>query len=488
MLGAAAARPSLGLRASVGGVAVDEVGEWGAAFDGLARNIAVHAVVLRTGKVLLFFGTPLAAVWDPATGETTEVDAPECVFCAGQAVLPDGRVLVAGGLVADTPESGPPYVFTFDPDTLAWTRHDDMRQGRYYPTVTVLPDGRALITSGKTQDGGHSFNEDLEVFDPATGTLEVVGSMRTGMYPHQFVLPDGRILVAGPERRDSYVIDPTDWSVAPVAPLTCKRVHAGAVLLPGGPEGSWQVLVTGGVARQTTELLDASQASGVWTRGPRLPTEREYMNVVLLPDGTVLGVGGEGVGLDRSAATSWAPFRTFCQLGRRSLEEAAQILAPAQHQTLALGQGATVWAGLASQVENRGYHSTAVLLPDGRVLSAGGTGAGAGQEAIELYSPPYLFRGPRPTALSLPTEATYGELLTIETVDDVARVVLMRPCATTHTNDMDQRHVELWFDHVPEGLLAVAPPTPAVAPPGHYLLFLLSSDGVPSEGRWLHLA
>lgn len=490
LLGAAAASPALGLRTSAAGGEGDpsDIGVWDPPIDGMPRNIAVHAVTLHTGKVLLFFGTPMAVVWDPVTGETVEVDAPDCVFCAGQAVLPDGRVLVAGGLIADKPGSGPPYLFTFDPEALTWTRHDDMRQGRYYPTVTVLPDGRALITTGRTEDGAHAFNEDIEVFDPATGGVEVVGSMRTDLYPHQFVLPDGTILVAGPAADDTHLIDPADWSVTPVHQLSVDRVHAGGVLLPGGPAGSWRVMLTGGVARSTTEVLDVSQPGTGWRHGPRLPTRRSFMNVVLLPDGTVLGVGGQGLGPPPRSA---APFETYCSLGGELFEDdtsAPAAWAPAQHQSVLLEADGSAWRGLASQVRNRGYHSTAVLLPDGRVLSAGATGPQAGQESLEIFSPPYLFRGPRPAITSLPGDATYGARIAIGTLDVVARVVLMRPCATTHTNDMDQRHVELAWTASAKGVHATAPPSANVAPPGHYLVFLLSPDGVPSEGGWLHLA
>jgi hypothetical protein len=142
---------------------------------------------------------------------------------------------------------------------------------------------------------------------------------------------------------------------------------------------------------------------------------------------------------------------------------------------------------MATQTEERGYHSTAVLLPDGRVLSAGDNQMPGGGVRLEVYSPPYLFGGARPAIISSPATATWGSTFSVVTSDVVARAVLIRPGATTHTLGMDQRHVELAFTATSGGILVTAPPSPRVAPPGYYMLFLLTGEGVPSVANWIRL-
>ena len=145
---------------------------------------------------------------------------------------------------------------------------------------------------------------------------------------------------------------------------------------------------------------------------------------------------------------------------------------------------------MASQTQGRGYHSTAILLPDARVLSAGDdTVAGGGWEndIAEIYSPPYLFAGARPSITSAPRAIKWGSPFTIGTSDAVARAVLIAPGATTHGNDMNQRHVELTISPTAGGIQAIAPPSANVAPPGPYMLFLLNAQGVPSVARFVQV-
>lgn len=82
---------------------------------------------------------------------------------------------------------------------------------------------------------------------------------------------------------------------------------------------------------------------------------------------------------------------------------------------------------------------------------------------------------------------TWGATFELVTPDSVARDVLVRPGAVTHTNNMGQRHVELSFEPGAGSLTVTAPPSPAVAPAGFHLLFVLDAGGVPSEGAWLRV-
>jgi hypothetical protein len=137
------------------------------------------------------------------------------------------------------------------------------------------------------------------------------------------------------------------------------------------------------------------------------------------------------------------------------------------------------------------YHSTAVLLPDGRVLSAGEDhGPTQNQTSAEIYSPPYLFRGPRPTITSAPASVGYQTQFTVSSPEasDITRVAMMAPGSVTHAIDNGQRYVDLSFSHVGGDLVVTSPANGNQAPPGWYMLFVLNADGVPSVASWIQIA
>jgi hypothetical protein len=143
--------------------------------------------------------------------------------------------------------------------------------------------------------------------------------------------------------------------------------------------------------------------------------------------------------------------------------------------------------------EGRQYHSVSVLLPDGRVLntgSVGGYGGGTNLLSMEVFSPPYLFRGPQPKVTAYPTAATRGSTIRVTTPDAcrIRRAALVRPGAPTHHTDSEQRCVPLDFErHGRCDLLLPLPESAAVLPPGYYMLFLLDDCGVPSVGRFIRI-
>jgi hypothetical protein len=449
------------------------IGSWSAAVNPGTPTIGVSAVLLNTGNVLLFGGTyakqslnTAAYIYNPVTMTGHEVDAPAPVFCGSVTQLSDGKVLSVGG--ANPIPKGLKDVYLFDPVTEQWIRQPDTPLGRYYPTSTKLPDGRVVVMAGNEADG-KTPNPTVEVYAPPAagatqGTLNVVGPPHaTGYYPRQWVMPDGKLLQV--EGGKSFQLDPATWTWTALKPLPKQTDGAGSagLMLPGGPAGSSRVLMVGGllkgVGETTTEKYDYSNPSAGWAAGPSMPTGRAHMNVVQVPDGSAFAIGGNSSSLYGSG----------------------------QPQTMWYDPAAGSWTNMAVQTIRRAYHSTAVLLPDGRIMSAGDTGTGGGGQLIDFYSPPYLFKGPRPSITSSPTQVDYGSGFSIGTAGPTAtRAVLMAPGATTHADEMNARHVELAVRATPGGFTAVAP-TADVAPPGYYMLFVLTPDGIPSTATWVHV-
>lgn len=470
-----ARRPSSSVTvASALGTTPAEVGSWSSAANPGTKTVGISAVLFHTGKVLLFGGkynstdkNTAAYLYDPVTGKGHEVPAPAAVYCGSITQLSDGRLLSAGG--ASPVPKGIVDLWLFDPVSEQWLRQPDTPLGRYYPTSTRLADGRILITAGDQLDG-QTRNPTVEVYTPppagaTMGSLEVVGPAHaTGFYPTQWLMPDGKVLQV--EGRSDYVLDPASWgwSSLPLLPSGTGAGPAG-LMLPGGPSGSSRVMMIGGLvknnlAQNKTFRYDYANPSAGWSAGTPMPTTRSHMNVVQVPDGSAFGIGGNS----------------------------SDLYGQGQKQTMSYDPATDTWTNMAIQAPRRAYHSTALLLPDGRIMSAGDTGSGGGRQLIDFYSPPYLFKGPRPQITSAPSAVDYGSTFAIGTTGPTAaRAVLMAPGATTHAVEMNARHVEIAVTATADGFTASAPPTGKVAPPGYYMLFVLTPDGIPSTATWLHI-
>ena len=449
-----------------------DVGSWSTATNPGTKTIGVTSVVLHTGKVLIFGGQysstnkkTAAYLYDPVARTGHEVPAPATVFCGSVTPLSDGRILSIGGVAVNIP-TGRKDLWIFDPVTEQWIRQPDTPLGRYYPTSTRLPDGKVIVTAG-TQVDGRTKNPTVELYTPPAngatmGTLRVVGPPHvTDFYPDQWVMPDGKLVQV--DTHKAYALNPATWQWTTLPPLPTKVNGGGSagMLVPGGPNGSNDVMVIGGggtAVNRTAHLSYDNLAAG-WRVGNTMPTTRSHMNVVVVPDGSAFGIGGNSQN---------------------------QFLEP-KFQTMAYDPATDRWTNMAVQTPRRGYHSTAVLLPDGRIMSAGDTGAGGGRQLIDFYSPPYLFKGARPTITSAPTQVGHGQRFDIAaTGPAVSRAVLMAPGATTHAVEMNARHVELAVTRTATGFSATAPAANA-APRGYYMLFVLTPDGIPSVAKWVHV-
>ena len=451
-------------------------GRWSAPFD--LGGIGIHATLTHTGDVLLFQyvegaagvdHTSWAGTWNHRTGATLPAPLPydRDIFCAGNNVLPGGRVFLAGGhdhMTGSKQDAvGVAETDTWSPATRTWTPGPLMAQKRWYPTTVGRADGRTLIFGGEERAG---LSSDLvEEFDPVTRTLRrypATASRPLGNYPRMFLAPDGRIVKVGPGRR-TLAFNPVSATWSDVATgLHGSRTRGNAVLLPGAT----RVLAVGGQspsgsgATGTAEILDLAAAAPSWTATGSLRHPRQLAQAVNLPDGTILLLGG-------GATFKYGqPVRT------------PELYRP--------WTGA--WTPMNPQLAGRMYHATAVLLPDARVLSAGQDFGPLARHG-EIFSPPYLFRGPRPVITSAPAVVRRGQVFTVATpqAGRIRRVTMVRPGSVTHQIDTDQREVPLRFTGVTGGIRTSVPVNPHALPDGYYLLFVLDVLGVPSIARWVRV-
>ena len=445
------------------------VGQWSAPFD--VGMVAVNMVMMHTGKVLMFSGSFAASwterVWDPATGNATLVPNPYYnLFCAGHSQLADGRILVVGGY--DSSTLGAANANIFDPVTQSWSALPNMAYRRWYPTSTTLPDGRALITSG-AQTCLTCLADVPEIFDPATNRFTTWPSARLAVpyYPFMYVLPSGKVIDAGANEDPAATstLDLTTRTWTTVDPIV-RDGHSSAMYQPGKILKSGTATDSGeaGSAAATAYVLDATQPSPAWRQVASMAYPRSFHNTTLLPDGTVLVTGGGTMrdGYDVSNAV-----------------KTAELWSPATE----------TWKTMSSAAIPRLYHSTALLLPDGRVLTAGSgnDGPAVNQTQAEIFSPPYLFKGARPVIASAPSVISYGSTFFVDSLDagTIASVSLIRPGAVTHAFDEDQRFLSLSFTHAPGTLNVTAPASANLAPPGYYMLFIVNNAGVPSVAAWV---
>lgn len=436
-----------------------QMGQWSSLNS--SPIIQLHLHLLDDGRVLSWGHGGSPQLWDPATAGFSAVPSPALLFCSGHTFLPDGRLLVAGGHI--TNNHGLPATTIFDPVSGGWQTGAPMAQGRWYPTTTTLPSGEVVVLSGENEAGVIAAVP--EVWNGSTWRQLTTASLSLPNYPRTFVAPDGRLFYAGAAKPSRWldVTGTGQWTSGPTMAAASRLYGAAVMYRPG------KILYVGGgnPPTNTAETIDLTQPNPQWSQTGSMAYARWNLNATLLPTGDVLVTGGTSLG-DRTNPAGAI--------------NVAELWSPATGQ----------WTQLASSAPLlRGYHSTTLLLPDGRVLhSGGGDGGGVPNNYnYELYSPPYLFQGPRPVISDgVPEAATYEQTLAVGTPDaaTIAKVSLIRLGSVTHAFDQAQTFVPLEFS-VSAGGLSVTLPTRITAPPGPYLLFLVNGSGVPSVGRIVRL-
>lgn len=440
-------------------------GEWGAVLNwGIFGK---HMAMMPNGKVLAWPTGQDAFVWDPVTQTKTAVPANfGDLHCAAQTFLADGRVIVAGGVIV-SPHDGITVTAIFDPATNLWTNATPMHYPRWYGTTTRLADGRILATSGDMPDGGRANIP--EIYDPISDTWTLMpasASKDLGLYPQMFTLPNGKAFAAG-TKTNTYLLDinSASWANGPTNAFgSSGYAESSAMFAPG------KIIRSGGAdpAITKTATIDMTAAGPQWKQVPGMHFPRRRHNMVILADGQVMAVGGT-----RRADDVGDP------LTSPGAVYEGEIWNPATEQ----------WSVTAPMSVDRMYHAAAVLLPDGRVLAAGGEYAG--RYTAQIFSPPYLFKGARPALSSAPAVASYGASFNVgveisdgSTIQGVALIGL---AAVTHAFDHNQRYVPLSFSQAGDTLQVTAPPSAGHAPPGYYMLVVVDSKGVPSVATFIRV-
>ncbi len=473
--------------------------------------VAPHAALLHTERVLFISGhqpgvgdTTKSLLWDPSDEQNGQFELPinepgNPLYCCGHSFLSDGTLLCVGGggnYISSAKNTG----WKFDPTTKEWTQTGKvvagtlvpslMAHSRWYPTVVTLGGGRNLIVSGlegsltSHVSEAEIYDENSEEFIPVTGPNSNRAFPET--YPGLHLLPGGEIAFTRTGWAHFQLSDPGtkavlfrftatnegEW-VEITSPMNYNDRSKGmSVTLLSPNDSNGRVMVVGGGSpdssgSHTAEILNTSTATPAWGNLTYIPAgnlpnkNRINVNAVLLPDGNVLVCGG--ISNKNSPCALYDP-------------------------------STNSWSEMAKLKYARQYHSLALLLPSGKVMCTGGdsTDNTIQKTTIEIFSPPYLFRGDPPEISSVPDTVHHAHRFDIgmSQATEIGKVVFVRPMAVTHQTDSEQRVIQLKFSQSRNTLTAMAPngnhPHPT-APRGYYMLFVLDTAGVPSVARFVFL-
>jgi YVTN family beta-propeller protein len=456
--------------------------------------VPVSAANLPDGRVLMWSaeekfsfgaatGRTYSLIYDPVKGTTTERTVTETghnMFCPGTTNLADGRLLVNGGISSERTS-------IFDPATGAWSTGAGMNIPRGYQANTLLADG-TVLTLGGSWSGGVG-NKHGEVWSAAGGWRRLSGvpidsflssdpSRNFGMDSHFWLIPagNGKVLHAGPGVNMHWIDTAGNGRVIPAGPRgddqfsisgTTVMFDTGRILKAGGGPGYDNV-----AANANAYVIDVNSGLSVRKIAP-MAYRRAFHNSVVLPNGQVLIVGGQTVAVGFSDNNSVLVPELF-DPADESFSPLPPISVP------------------------RNYHSVALLLPDARVVSAGGGLCGAGCAAnhpdLQVLSPHYLFNADgspatRPVITAAPASVGHGQTVQVRTDSAVSAFAIVRMSSTTHTVNNDQRRLSLSFRALPDNTYAVdVPSNPGFALPGDWMLFAMNAQGTPSIARIVRIS
>lgn len=377
--------------------------------------------------------------------------------------------------------------YIFDVRTSRYVKVNSMNYARWYPTLAEMGNGMIMTMSGLDDQGQITMNS--EMFNPATRKWTVGPARGFPTYPATFLTENGQLFFTGsnagygpstPAWRT-----PGFWNIhtnafrpVPGIPDPQNLETSASVLLPPAQKQTIMVLGGGGVgqsqtATARTAMLDMAAPDPHWVRGPNLARPTRYPISVLLPDDSVLVTGGSRY------------YRGMHGSDNRD------------NRIYNVATNSFSWA--ASAITGRDYHSGGILLPSGSVLTLGGnplfgnkddTSPQTFNQEIDVYFPPYMFRGPRPRIISAPKvmKLHHSYLVKVSPASSIQYLRLMRPDNPTHVTDVNQRSIAVKFTQAGPGELRVTlPANPNLVPPAYYMLFAVSHKNIPSKGSWVRV-
>ena len=446
--------------------------------------IALHVVLLPDGRVLNYGtdeqgqqgGQFVYDVWDPQQGtdstahtvlpNTTGTD----IFCAGQGVIAaSGEVLITGGdlTINGVRNFSNQQTEIFHPQTNGITTAiAPMMYARWYPTIVALATGEMLVLGGIENKANAVTTP--EVFTQYVGWRTLWGATSDAAfggsnwyYPRSVVAPNGAVFVLGHDGNMFYLAPAGNGTITQLT----QQTLGGSEALPTLMFAPGRLLSVR--AQQKVVVVDLNGPQPVVTPTADIDQLRFWSNATVLADGKVLVNGGSAVDNQLTGVAY-----------------AAEIWDPATGQ----------WTLGASAVKPRLYHSTALLLPDGSVLTAGGGAPGPVNNLnAEIYYPPYLYDASgqpaaRPSLVTAPGSVqlhlNQQFAVTVGSAAPISRVTLVHTGVTTHAFDSGQRFLQLGFTQVGQTLTITLPTiNPNVIVPGYYMLFVFNQAGVPSVAK-----
>lgn len=442
------------------------------------------------------------------------------LFCAGHTNWIEGDPIIQGGNILGNLAGGAPRsLYRFIESTGLWEYLGLTPYRRWYPTITTLHDGRITLL------GGLFSGFPLTVIEEGVSVGNVqedhpAGSAGILTYPFMFQMTDGRVFYAGAEGPSSELL--YDGQI--FNPDTVEYEGTFSSEIPGGSAVMYapdKVMKSGGCPSssyrcepfQETEIIDLAEDQQ-WRTSCPMPQPRHFHTLTMLPDGTVLMTGGNREGNGEEFFHCRNPDGTFVPGTEECLSDedccsvadssggGCEETCEQYDNTFYATKSAALWwpwsgdwIELGEQVYERMYHSTAMLLPDGRILSAG-SGQRQGiqsRKEVEFFSPPYKFWGDAPVIEAAPDNADYGSTVSVEVslsgtsnpVSEVHRVTMIRLGSITHQFDQDQRFLELEFGADPSDpqnrILVDMPSDGGQMVPGWTMLFVLTDRDVPQK-------
>ncbi|MGC5563270.1 galactose oxidase-like domain-containing protein [Streptomyces sp. FR-108] len=377
--------------------------------------------------------------------------------------------------------------YEFDPVAEKYIKVDPMNEARWYPTLTTLSDGKILSLSGLDEIGQLVPGKN-EVYDPKTKKWTYTDGVRQfPTYPAISLMQNGKLFYSGANAGygpDDVGRDPGIWDLETNKFKKLKGMSdpklletAGTVLLPPAQDEKYMVIGGGGVGEsklssKKTRIVDLLADDPKFTDGPELEKGTRYPQYSILPDDDVLVSGGS---------------EDYRGRGDTNILQARMYDSKTNE-----------FKRVADPLVGRNYHSGSILLPDGRVMFFGSdslyadkanTKPGKFEQRVEIYTPPYLFQGSRPTLSGGPKTVERGgtAAFTSKHSSAIKSARLIRPSASTHVTDVDQRSIALDFEKTKDGIEVTVPKSRNLVESGWYMLFVTDDQGTPSKAQWVKI-